>query len=478
MVRWRHPFGVWTWGSTALVVVVLASPLLVLTFALSARAESVSWIATASGLLASAVVLVCASFLYLHWRLTGAASIAWLTAGMAVVGIHGVTTSGLQLAQGRLVDSSAYAVASELGVALLVLLVAQRAGRVGFTGDPAAIGLLGGLALAGVHTAVATAPISTADLRTGWAPWAATLALPLVGLLVGRRLSHLPEVPEWAAVRLALAVLALFMSRALPGPPPMRDPAHVVETLLAFAGAVTLCVTCLALLRSAIADDRRSIAHLQAQLRELETATRADRERLHEVRGAIAGIASASELIGRVDPRGDQRSELEQMVALEAARLNRLLHTDTPSGPAVVALDDVIRPLVIAHRARGHDVRWSASGHRVLAVSDHLTEALNILLDNAASHGAPGTTRIEVSEVDDHVVVRVVDEGPGVPRELVGTLYEWGTRGATSRGHGIGLHVAQRLLAQGGHRLRLDQGYDGGAAFLLDLGPRPEARSR
>lgn len=470
MTEWNHPTGVWTWGSTALVTAVLAAPLAA-ALVLMPRPRSPGLLATASGLLVFTVVVVCASLLYLHWRLTSLTSVGWLTAGTALVGVHGLAMSGLQLAPVHREHTSGYAVGCEVLVGAAVLALVRLSDHRDLGVDPAALGLLTGLALAGLHILVGRS-LQAPELDPDGGPaWVATAALVVVAALIAARLGRLGDLPPWARPRLALAVLALFASRTLASPgPPAGDATRLLEALFGFTGAAVLCVTCLALLRSAINEDRASIATLQAELNDLAAAARDDRERLHEVRGTIAGIATASELIGSAFLDGQQRPGLEQMVARETARLNRLLRDDVAPYPQIIDLDDLIAPLVLAHRARGRDVRWTPTGQRVVAIADDLTEVINILLDNSAHHATPGTTWVDVTQRDDQVVVQVSDDGPGVPEEVIDTMFDWGSRGPHSTGTGIGLHVAHRLLSQGGHQLRLDRTYARGAAFQLDLG--------
>ena len=92
----------------------------------------------------------------------------------------------------------------------------------------------------------------------------------------------------------------------------------------------------------------------------------------------------------------------------------------------------------------------------------------NVLLDNAAKHGR-SEAEVAVELDGNYVEVAVHDDGPGVDPSLRTGLFEWGVRGASSSGQGIGLHVARDLAQQQGGYLRTRHVAGGGATFVLGL---------
>jgi two-component system OmpR family sensor kinase len=79
------------------------------------------------------------------------------------------------------------------------------------------------------------------------------------------------------------------------------------------------------------------------------------------------------------------------------------------------------------------------------------------LLANARTHTPAGTRvvaslAVEGAGPDAHAVIRVSDDGPGIPPELQATLFERFVRGDGSRarstgGTGLGLAIAQAIVA-------------------------------
>ena len=80
-----------------------------------------------------------------------------------------------------------------------------------------------------------------------------------------------------------------------------------------------------------------------------------------------------------------------------------------------------------------------------------LLAAVRPLLDNAERHGgAPG--RVEVTREHRHVLLTVVDHGPGVPEEELERIFEPG-RSTRVEGAGLGLPLARRMAAAAGATL-------------------------
>jgi PAS domain S-box-containing protein len=93
----------------------------------------------------------------------------------------------------------------------------------------------------------------------------------------------------------------------------------------------------------------------------------------------------------------------------------------------------------------------------------------------ARSTGAICTISIEMVCLNDLLRITARDNGPGVPAELVDSIFVEGISSKTS-GHGFGLPYAQKLLAKYGGRLLHDSASTPGATFIVELllvNPRP-----
>lgn len=158
---------------------------------------------------------------------------------------------------------------------------------------------------------------------------------------------------------------------------------------------------------------------------------------------------------GRMES-GKRRYELRpELVATLVAEAVAQVEAQIPNGKAQLDLDlPSVSPAVRADRKA-------------------LVEALLNLLSNAFKYGATQVT-VRVREGKRRVVIEVVDNGPGVPREEQGRVFEKFYRGrkqieSSIEGSGLGLAMARLVVrAHGGLlSLRSDPGH--GAHFTIRL---------
>jgi signal transduction histidine kinase len=333
--------------------------------------------------------------------------------------------------------------------------------------DPIAAGVTLGLVVTGVRYALAVGDSSldvTSEILVSW-----SLGLFAIYLLIAYAVFHLSGIPLWARFRLALAAILLNVNHLVLYMDSQVDLRSYLAVVADLIGAVMICSMAMALLRLSIGDNTQAVHDLSDRVHEVEAAVRADRERLHEITGTVAGIASASRLIHHgADISASRKTHLQRMLSSEIGRLERLMG-ERPTEVGRVDLDAAIWPLVEAHRARGHDVEWVPNGLLAAGRTDDISEVVNILLNNAAAHAPGATAKIEVRRVEGSVEIAVSDSGPGVPSAVSDHLFEWGARGPTSTGQGIGLNVAQRLMSEQDGYLRVVTHPLSGSTFIVGL---------
>jgi signal transduction histidine kinase len=101
----------------------------------------------------------------------------------------------------------------------------------------------------------------------------------------------------------------------------------------------------------------------------------------------------------------------------------------------------------------------------------HLVENL---LTNAAKFGPPGSPIVIDASLDgDEIVVRVTDDGPGIPESEQEAIFERFYRSPShrnaSRGTGLGLTIARRAADALGGRLWVESEPGSGASFVFTL---------
>jgi signal transduction histidine kinase len=459
----RIPLGVWNWRGTALVGVLMLAPLLA-TLTLVPDADVLTTATDARGLLVGTALLAAAVFLHLHWRITANETTAWLALLLAVSAVTVLALGAFSLTDPETVETQAgWVFAFRVGVLLGVLGTVLACRRVRLHGDPMAIGLVAGLAIACTrHVVLVQAPPlpspASHDLIR-----VVVLAV-LAGALAGS-LFRLGDFPHWARARVAAGLLALGVGAAAGG---------VVALVIGVLGGVLIAGAAAAVLHQAIEAEKQEVLDLHLRLHSVEVGLREDKARLHEIDATVAGIASAQRLIS--DGLGADRADaLAAMMRAEVERLQRLVADRVPSQRRSVDLDDVIGQIVLSHLARGRVVVWAPSGLRAMGRSDDIAEVVNVLLENAAVHGGPDPVSVRVScDLDGQgVTVTVSDQGPGIPRELRERLFDWGVSRPDSPGQGIGLHVAADITHELGGRLELLP-TPSGASFAVHLPAVPQ----
>jgi signal transduction histidine kinase len=406
-------------------------------------------VATASrarSLLVGTATLAAGVFLYLHWRITANATTGWLSLLLAVAAVPGLALGAFSLTHLETVETQAgWVFAFRVGIVVGLIGTVWASRRRPLRGDPLAIGLVVGLAIAcGRHAVLLEAPAlpspAAHDLLR------ITVLVALACVLAGS-LFRLEGFPHWARVRIAAAMVLLGVSSAVGG---------VVALTTGLLGAVLLAGTAAAVLHLAIEAEKKQVEELHLRLRTVEVGLREDRARLHEIDATVAGIASAQRLIND-GLTADRTDALAAMMRAEVERLQRLVADRVPSQRRSVDLDDVIGQIVLSHLARGRVVVWQPSGLRAMGRADDIAEVVNVLLENAAVHGGPDAVSVGVArDLDGHgVTVTVTDQGPGIAPELRDRLFDWGVSRPGSPGQGIGLHVAADITHELGGRLEL-----------------------
>jgi signal transduction histidine kinase len=166
------------------------------------------------------------------------------------------------------------------------------------------------------------------------------------------------------------------------------------------------------------------------------------------------------------------RERIDQMRNLLDATL-RLAHPfDAP--PGAVDCAEVARSAIESVRTDPvlgrTEFRLDLPEQPVLAFGyeQPLQQALTNLLRNAAqAQEGMGTVVVEITRTPQRAILRVCDEGPGIPPEQHHRIFEpfWTTK---SSGTGLGLAYVHRVVEASGGQVRLEPS-DRGAIFRIEL---------
>ncbi len=206
----------------------------------------------------------------------------------------------------------------------------------------------------------------------------------------------------------------------------------------------------------------------------------------HDLRNLIAPIGTRLELIrrrhaqdGSPDGRDAEAAlrtfdRLGRIIGdlLDVARIDQgLFKIEVQPINVVAMVEEVARAL----STPAHEVRVTASTDLVvLADGRRLKQCLENLFANAIQHspaGAPVHVMVSNHDRGDGMCARleIHDEGPGIPSDLLPRIFERFAAGSRSMGLGLGLYLANRIVAAHGGELTVQSAPGQGAHFALTL---------
>jgi signal transduction histidine kinase len=251
----------------------------------------------------------------------------------------------------------------------------------------------------------------------------------------------------------------------------------------------------IAALLAGIVEKGRMQAEAEAQLDRLSQLDAARAELLavvtHELRTPLAVVRAYVDLLAdaaatnAAGPTVDAVENWRAGATDQVTRLDRLVDSILASvrGEGLTglrrdpfdvagAISNTVGTLALLLRTRA--VRWDAPGYAMVARGDdaRFRQVLEHLLDNEAKYAPPEqAVSIGVWRTADEIQVYITDDGPGVPIEDWEVVFQPYVRveRARSRGSGIGLFAARRLMEAMGGRVWIERNGYGGSRFMVAL---------
>lgn len=193
----------------------------------------------------------------------------------------------------------------------------------------------------------------------------------------------------------------------------------------------------------------------------------------HDLKTPLAALRVRIESVE--DP--DQRARMAQGIEDITATLDDILSLARVGRPSdrlePTELTALVAGVVDEFEDMGEDVVLRSSRRIALPLrSTWIRRALRNLIGNALRYGQ--CARVDVAQDGDFAVVRIDDDGPGIPDELIETMMQPFQRGEVSRnratgGAGLGLTLARAIAQQHGGRLILANRAEGGLRAELFL---------
>ncbi len=224
-------------------------------------------------------------------------------------------------------------------------------------------------------------------------------------------------------------------------------------------------------------------ASLESKVAELQASHERERRFVadvsHELRTPLTALVAEAEMANSfLATMPESAGRVGELLTSDTARLRRLvedlLEISRLDAPATGsdAGDIDVRPFleaVIADRHPSASLRADES--RVRCDRRGLERIVGNLLDNAAQHAATADAMVEAQVEDAELRVVVADNGPGVPKEALGRLFErfYTTDAARQGGSGLGLAIAREHARRMGGDLTARANIPSGLRFELGV---------
>jgi two-component system, OmpR family, sensor histidine kinase KdpD len=247
----------------------------------------------------------------------------------------------------------------------------------------------------------------------------------------------------------------------------------------------------------AVAIDRERLAN---EAFEAEALRRSDtvktavlRAVSHDLRSPLTAIRAASDGLGdeTLTLSDADRVELVDTIGVEVRRLERVVDNllalsklqagAVASTPEVWAVDDLVYGALGDVSADTDRVAVTIPDDTppVLVDAVQVRQILSNLVDNALKFSPPGSpVTVRATRTRKEVIVRVVDQGRGLPEPELEHVFEPFYRGAPAQdqtGTGLGLAIARGFAEANGGRLWAESRPGQGAGFALALPPAQDA---
>jgi two-component system, OmpR family, sensor histidine kinase KdpD len=229
---------------------------------------------------------------------------------------------------------------------------------------------------------------------------------------------------------------------------------------------------------------------MQAEAVQAEAVRRSDelktvllRSISHDLRTPLTSIIAGGSALGSETLTAEERAELSEGIVGEGRRLSRLVENlldmsrleagkaEPHRGPV-----DLAEVLEAARQGQGksESIRLALDAELPMVNADaaQLERVFANLLENAIRYGNGRPVQVRSRVVGGNIVVRVVDQGPGIPESEWERLFEPFQHGtATNVGSGLGLAIAKGFVEANGGEIAVESLPGQGTSFVVTLPP-------
>lgn len=211
----------------------------------------------------------------------------------------------------------------------------------------------------------------------------------------------------------------------------------------------------------------------------------------HELRNPLAPIRNSLYILDRVDPLGQQALNARQVIARQVTHLSnlvgdlldvtRIVRGKIELQRATLNISELVKLTAEDYRAaiqaRGvqlfisiSDDAWAVDGDET-----RLSQVFGNLLTNAAKFTpSGGAITLSVDANDEHVFIKVLDNGIGIESDLLPTIFDPFMQAnqniaRTDGGLGLGLALVKGVVELHGGKVFVSSTFGEGTAFTVEL---------
>jgi signal transduction histidine kinase len=198
----------------------------------------------------------------------------------------------------------------------------------------------------------------------------------------------------------------------------------------------------------------------------------------HDLRTPITRMRLRAEFVEDEEERARWLTDLDELERIADSAILLVREESGNAPPELIQLDELVDSIGAELRDQNLDVTETAIEKvKVRASRLTLNRALRNLIINAATHGV--RARVEVGGLDEMARIVIEDDGPGIPPELLGQVFEPFFRADPARrqgirGAGLGLTIAREIIQRAGGTISISNGEAGGLKQIVEL-PKAEA---
>lgn len=210
----------------------------------------------------------------------------------------------------------------------------------------------------------------------------------------------------------------------------------------------------------------------------------------HELRTPITSILGFSEILLEDPGLQNEQHELIGLINASSSDLSRMVNdlliaARIDAGALTMDLTEVdladeVKSVAMVYRRNGESIEVSVPSIKAYADPLRVRQAIHNLVSNAIRHGGSQIV-ISASETPHGPILVVADNGPGLPADMEGKVFERfahkGRQAVVAGSVGLGLAICKELAVQMGGDLEYDR-IDGWTTFSLRLRPPKRGFSR